>query len=80
MNFNIMDNTTAKKVFRTFYPENEVNIEGIKVIKDKAIICARFPDGIFYFIVGNNWVSSYCNTYSEAITGLEEDVYSGGDI
>ena len=80
MNFNIMDNTTAKKVFRIFYPEDEVNIEGIKVIKDKAIICARFSDGIFYFIVGDNWVSSYCNTYSEAINRLEENVYHGGNI
>lgn len=88
MSFNIMDNTTTKKVFKIsyseifkfFYPENEINIEDVKIIKDKAIICARFPDGIFYFIVGKNWVSSCCNSYSEAINRLEENVCSGGNI
>ena len=62
------DTNNARTMFRRFYPEKNVHIYSIKEISgDKTLIEAKFPDGIFYFIVHGNTVSPSYDTENEAL-------------
>ncbi len=52
--------------FRRVYPEREVVITRCDLYGVKGIIVAEFPDGLFYFVVSANSVSSAYRSLSEA--------------
>lgn len=58
------------KMFRSVYPEPQIQISRYEIHGSKAIIEAYFPDGVFYFVVTKNSVSSAYNSYDYAIKQL----------
>jgi len=56
------------KSFKRCYPEKFIRVRALNVQTENAgIICAEFPDGLFYFVVTPISVSSAYNTLEDAI-------------
>ena len=56
-------------LFRKFYPEKEIKSVILKYSDKASLIEAKFPDGIFWFIVTKDSVSS---SYSNKKKAMEE--------
>ena len=52
--------------FRKVYPEKEIIVINCHIQNNKGIIEASFPDGVYYFVVTENSVSSSYNSLKEA--------------
>ena len=61
-----MTKDEAIRQFKRIYPESFIRVLNADKVKDKYIISAYFPDGIFYFVVSENSVSSSYDTESDA--------------
>lgn len=64
---------TLVNSFRRVYPAINIGLGDIKPLDDeKGIVEGKFPDGIFYFIVSKNSVSSYYDTLKQAMTAAAD--------
>ncbi len=56
---NKMTSNDALKTFRCIYPEPEIEVKDIRRIgkDDRFVLTALFPDGKFFFEIGEGYVS-----------------------
>jgi len=56
------------KTFKRIYPEDFIRVLRVNIIDENtAILGTAFPDGLFFFVVGNGSVSSSYNSEDEAM-------------
>lgn len=59
--------------FRRVYPENKIRSTVLKYSDRAALIEATFPDGVFWFVVTKNSVSSSYSNKNKAMEDFENE-------